>query len=72
MKRWTAPAAVARSRRKIDAAIALLNQVGVEWGDVDNTYVMRSEELVGELEEFRDTMAKEVQERLDAGEDIGI
>lgn len=71
-RRWTAKAAVERSRRNLNAAIASINLVAREWGDVDNTFVTRADELARELEEFRDTMGKEVRERLDAGEEIGI
>lgn len=71
-RRWTPKAAVERSRRNINAAIASVNLVGREWGDVDNTYVVQADELVNKLEEFRDVMGKEVRERLDAGEEIGI
>lgn len=72
VRRWTAKAAIDKSRRNIDGAIERLRQVAYEWGDIDQTFVDRADEFVRDLEQWRDDIATQIQERLDAGEEIGI
>jgi len=72
MKRWTSKLAVARSRRQLNAAIERLRKVSIEWDDVDQIFVFRAEDLIDELEQFADEIRDVVQERLEAGEDIGL
>lgn len=70
--RWTPKAAVARSRRQINAAIDNLRDVALEWEDVDQSYVSGAEDLIHQLDAFAERIDKEVQQRLAAGEHIGI
>lgn len=72
MKRWSPRLAVSRSRRNIDAACRSLAKVALEWGDVDQSYVDRADELIRELEAFGDQIRDEVEERLSCGEHIGL
>jgi hypothetical protein len=70
--RWTPKHAVATTKRQVDAAVARLRVVALEWGDVDQTYVDNAEDFIRELEEFAERVEAEVAERLKAGEKIGI
>jgi hypothetical protein len=72
VKRWTPALAVSRSRRKIESAIARLREVSIEWSDVDESFVFEAEQLIAELETFADQIRDDVEERLKAGEEIGI
>lgn len=72
MKYWTPKLAVARSRRQLAAAITHLRKVSVEWADVHAGFEYRAEELIDELEKFSDDIRDEIDERLEAGEHIGL
>lgn len=72
VRRWTPKGAVASSRRKLDAAIARLREVSLEWADVDESLVHEAEERIRDLEVFRDELTSYIQERLDAGEHVGL
>lgn len=70
--RWTAKAAVRRSKTRIAAAIARLRDVAADWGDVDNAIVMEVDEAVAKLEELSTSIDEGIAERLAAGEEIGL
>lgn len=72
MKRWTPKLAVSRSQRSIAGAIERLRAVAHEWGDVDQAIVDQAEDLIRELETFSREIARDVAERMEAGEEIGI
>jgi hypothetical protein len=72
MKRWTPKLAVARSRRNLAGAADRLRAVSIEWADVDGFIEQRAEELIRELEAFADEIRDSVNERLEAGEHIGL
>lgn len=72
MKRWTPKLAIARSRRQIAAAVERLRAVALEWGDVDEGIVTDAESLIAELEEFAEDIEKNTNERIAAGEHVGL
>lgn len=69
---WTPKSAVTRSRRNIAAAIVKLRLVAVEWSDADGGIEREAEDLIRELAIFADSIAANIKDRLDAGEQIGI
>lgn len=70
--RWTPKSAVARSKRNIATAVAALRKVSVEWADVDHSLEMEAEDLVRELNDFADSIENSINDRLAAGESIGL
>lgn len=71
-QRWTPKSAVARSRQQLTAANERLRRVALEWQDVDQSFIDRAEQLIAQLEEFADEIRDQVQQRLDAGEHVGL
>jgi hypothetical protein len=71
-RRWTAKGALARSVRNIDAAIERIRKVSIEWSDVDGYWENEAETVIGQLEHFRDELRNEINERLAAGEHVGL
>lgn len=72
MKRWTPRLAVSRSRRKLQTAMKPLAAVAHEWQDVDQGIVDSADELIRELEQFADEIRDSIEDRLAAGENVGI
>jgi hypothetical protein len=72
MRAWTPKSAVARSRRNIAAAIVKLRLVSVEWADVDGGIEREAEDLIRELSIFAESIEANINDRLAAGEQIGI
>lgn len=72
MKRWTPKLAIARSRRQIASAVERLRAVALEWGDVDEGIVNDAESLIVELEQFAKDIENNTNERIAAGEHVGL
>jgi hypothetical protein len=72
MRAWTAKSAVARCVRNLDGAIERLRKCSIEWADVDTHWELEFEQRIGEIEVLRDELRKEIDERLAAGEHIGL
>lgn len=72
MKRWTPKLAIARSKRNIDKAVERLREVSCEWSDVDCSIETRAEDLIRDLCEFADDIERDINDRLAAGEHIGL
>lgn len=72
MRRWTPKLAIARSRRQIAGAVERLRAVALEWGDVDEGIVNDAESLIVELEEFAEDIENNTNERIAAGEHVGL
>ena len=68
---WTPRRAVERSRRRINAAIARLRPVALEWDDADQGIVREVEDAILQLEELRDGIKEGIEERLRLGESVG-
>jgi hypothetical protein len=71
-RRWTPKIAIARSRRNLAAAVERLRLVSVEWSDVDGSIEYEAEDLIRTLEEFSKRIDHDINERLAAGEHVGL
>ena len=69
---WTPKRAVARSRKNLAAAVDKVRAVALEWGDVDQFIVDEAESIITVLEDFADTIEKSINDRLAAGEHVGL
>jgi hypothetical protein len=66
-RRWTAKAALARTRKNVAGAIERLRAVAHEWGDQDQYIVDLAEENVQRLETFLSDIEEGVSERMAEG-----
>lgn len=69
---WTPRGAIARSRKNITGAIERLGAVALEWGDIDQGIVDDAERWMKDLRQFADDIEKQTQERIAAGEHVGL
>jgi hypothetical protein len=70
--RWTPAGAIARSRKNCTGAAERLRAVALEWGDVDQGIVEEAEDLLREVEAFGRHISEWINERLAAGEHVGL
>lgn len=70
--RWTPRAAVRSSAARLERASLAVREVALLWGDVDEALVERAEELARDIETFSAEIRDTVEERLAAGETIGL
>lgn len=72
MSRWSPKIALGRTVRRIDEAKEAIADISATWGDVDQFIVDRVEEIFRELEELATEIRTAVEERLAAGEYVGL
>jgi hypothetical protein len=66
-RRWTAKAALARTRKNITGAIERLRAVAHEWGDIDQCIVFEVDEHVRALETSLAEIEEGITERINEG-----
>ncbi len=57
---WTPKRAAAKSRRKVEAARRLLQEIAYEWGEVDNYVVLAVENIERNLDDLLVQIAEAV------------
>lgn len=69
---WTPKAALRRTRKHIETACKALTAAALEWGDVDEGIVAEMEGMIAELQRIADETEAGVNERIAAGEHVGL
>lgn len=72
MRRWTPKAAVARSRKNIAGAVERIRAVALEWGDINEGFVTDADRFIKDLKEWAESIESETNERIAAGEHVGL
>jgi hypothetical protein len=72
MRRWTAKAALARTRKNIAGAIERLRAVALEFGDIDQYLVDQAEEEIRALESFLEATQEYLTERIAEDPEFGL